>query len=81
MLEKSTCGNGGIGMYKAKNVDTDKALDAIDEARRAQEQIITLEIEKLRAKMEGVYLGLSIAESIFTCSNYEKKEPKLEEMG
>ena len=72
-------------MYKAKNVDTDKALDALYEARGIQEQRINLEIAKLKAKLEGIYEGLSIAESIFLCSNYEKKElPKekaLEEMG
>ena len=68
-------------MYKAKNVDTDKALEALDEARKIQERITNLEIAKLQAKLEGIYKGLSIAESIFTCSNYEKKEPKLEEMG
>ena len=69
-------------MYKAKNVDTDKALDALYEARRIQEQKINLEIAKLNAKLEGIYEGLSIAESIFFCSNYEKKESKaLEEKG
>lgn len=58
--------------YKAKNVDTDKALEALDEARKIQEQRNSLEIAKLNAKLEGIYIGLNIAESIFTCSNYEK---------
>lgn len=69
-------------MYKAKNIDTDKALDALYEARKIQEQKINREIAKLNAKLEGIYEGLSIAESIFFCSNYEKKESKtLAEMG
>lgn len=63
--------------YKAKNVDTDKALDAINEARRVQEHHIAIEKARIDAKMEGIYKGLSIAESIFECSNYEKDvQPK-----
>lgn len=58
--------------YKAKNVDTDKALKAINEARRFFEQRNNLEIAKARAKMEGIYEGLKVAEEIFNCSNYEK---------
>lgn len=64
-------------MYKAKNVDTDKALEALHEARRFQEQDVALEIEKKRAYLNGVYKALDIAESMFSCSNYEKdKEPE-----
>ena len=58
--------------YKAKNVDTDKALKAINEARRFFEQRNNLEIAKAQAKMEGIYEGLKVAEEIFNCSNYEK---------
>lgn len=58
--------------YKAKNVDTDKALEAINEARRYQAQKINEEIVEKRAYLEGVNKGLDIAESIFECSNYEK---------
>lgn len=61
-------------MYKAKNVDTDKALEALSEARRFQESEANLEIEKKRAYLSGVYKGLDIGESIFECSNYEKEE-------
>lgn len=60
--------------YKAKNVDTDKALKAIAEARRIQENLVDKEIMKKRAYLEGIYKGLDIAESIFECSNYEKDE-------
>ena len=60
--------------YKAKNVDTDKALEAISASRKYQEQASTLRIEKERAFQEGVNKGLDIAEELFQCSNYEKKE-------
>lgn len=61
-------------MYLAKNVDTDRALDAINEARKIQRAKIDKEIAEKRAYLAGVEKGLDIAESIFTCSNYEKKE-------
>lgn len=60
--------------YKAKNVDTDKALKAIAEARRIQEDLANKEIMKKQAYLEGIYKGLDIAEGIFECSNYEKDE-------
>ena len=58
--------------YKAKNVDTDKALKAIQEARRIQQERTNLEIAEKRAYLEGINRGLDIAEGIFECSNYEK---------
>lgn len=57
--------------YKAKRVDTDKALQAISDSRRYQERAVCLEIEKKRAFLEGINKGLDIAEELFTCSNYE----------
>lgn len=60
--------------YKAKNVDTDKALEVISDSRKYQEQASILRIEKERAFQEGVNRGLDIAEKLFLCSNYEKKE-------
>ena len=60
--------------YRAKNVDTDKALKAIADARRLQEIRIDKEIAEKRAYLEGINKGLDIAESIFECSNYEKDE-------
>lgn len=60
--------------YKAKNVDTDKALEGINKSRRYQEMATNLKIEKERAFLEGVNKGLDIAEEIFACSNYEKPE-------
>lgn len=35
-------------MYKAKNVDTDKALDYINESRRYEQQAETLEITSVK---------------------------------
>ena len=61
-------------MYKAKNVDTDKALEALNEALKIQREIVEIEIKEKRAYLQGVEKGISIAESIFQCSNYEKTE-------
>lgn len=61
-------------MYKATNIDTDKALEAIDEARKIQERSIFLEIEKKRAYQEGINKAFDITESIFKRPNYEKKK-------
>lgn len=58
-------------MYKAKNVDTDKALNYIDESRRYQERAETLAITSAQKYHEGIRKGLDIAEEIFTCSNCE----------
>lgn len=64
-------------MYKAKNVDTDKALDALNESRVFWKSRIDVEIKEKQAFLAGVNRGLEIAESLFTCSNYEKKEGDL----
>lgn len=61
-------------MYKAKNVDTDKAIDYINESRRYQQQAETLAITSAQKYHEGIRKGLDIAEEIFTCSNCESKE-------
>lgn len=60
--------------YKAKRVDTDKALQAIEESRKYQDRAIHFRIEKERSFLEGVNKGLDIAQGIFECSNYEKDE-------
>lgn len=66
--------------YKAKNVDTDKALKHIEWSRKYQEEAERLELAKVQKYYEGVRKGLDIAEEIFTCANYEKKEePSFEE--
>lgn len=61
-------------MYKAKNIDTDKVLEAINESRICQEKYSQLRREKEISYMEGINKGLDIAESIFECSNYEKDD-------
>lgn len=58
-------------MYKAKNVDTDKALNYINESRRYQQQAENLEIKSAQKYHEGIRKGLDIAEEIFTCGNCE----------
>lgn len=60
-------------MYKAKNVDTDKALEYIGESRRYQERAESLAITSVQKYHEGIRKGLDIAEEIFSCSNCESK--------
>ncbi len=60
--------------YKAKNVDTDKALEHIKWSRKYQDEAERLEIAKTQKYYEGIRKGLDIAEEIFECSNFEKKE-------
>lgn len=59
--------------YKAKNVDTDKALKHIEWNRKYQEEMERLETAKVKKFYEGVREGLNIAEGIFECSNFEKQ--------
>lgn len=60
-------------MYKAKNVDTDKALKALDAALKIQREQTEIEIREKRAFLSGIEKGIYIAKSIFECSNYEKE--------
>ena len=60
--------------YKAKNVDTDKALEHIEWSRKYQDEAERLALAKTQKYYEGVRKGLDIAEEIFTCANYEKDE-------
>lgn len=60
--------------YKAKNVDTDKALEHIEWSRKYQDEAERLETAKVQKYHEGIRKGLDIAEEIFECSNFEKKE-------
>ena len=59
-------------MYKAKNVDTDKALEALEKSREIQDRKRAAEIRETQKYYEGVCKGLDIAEEIFHCSYYEK---------
>lgn len=60
--------------YKAKNVDTEKALEYIEWNRKYQDELERLEMAKTQKYYEGVRKGLDIADEIFECSNYEKSE-------
>ncbi len=61
-------------MYKATNIDTDKALEAIETFRRRQSKLHQHELYGLQKYYEGVEKGLELAESLFECSCYEKDE-------
>ncbi len=63
-----------MNSYKAKNVDTDKALKYLKDTSRYQFEMENLEIAKVHRYYEGIRKGLGIAEGIFECSNFEKKE-------
>lgn len=58
--------------YKAKNVDTNKVLKAIerDEAHFLNQR--AREIYGIEKYYEGLLKGLSVARGYFECSNYEK---------
>lgn len=62
--------------YIAKNIDTEKALEALESARHIQEQYEHEEQVKMQAHYDGVRKGLEIAESVFHCTNYEKPPAK-----
>lgn len=61
-------------MYKATNIDTDKALEAIEAFRRSQSTAHQKELYGIQKYYEGLEKGLELAESLFECSFYEKKE-------
>lgn len=61
-------------MYKATNIDTDKALKAIEAFRRNKSLEQQKELYGIQKYYEGLEKGLELAESLFECSNYEKKE-------
>ena len=61
-------------MYKATNIDTDKALEAIESFRRAKSLEHQKELHGINKYYEGLEKGLELAESLFECSAYEKEE-------
>ena len=61
-------------MYKATNIDTDKALEAINAERLSRQLESKIRIEKEISYMEGLNKGLNIAEGLFKCANYEKTD-------
>lgn len=60
-------------MYKATNIDTDKALKAIEEFRHNASREHQRELYGVQKYYEGLEKGLALAESLFECSNYEKE--------
>lgn len=61
-------------MYKATNIDTDKALEAIESFRHSKSLEHQKELYGINKYYEGLEKGLELAERLFECSNYEKKE-------
>lgn len=61
-------------MYKATNIDTDKALEAIESFRHSKSLEHQKELYGIQKYYEGVEKGLELAESLFECSAYEKEE-------
>lgn len=59
-------------LYKAKGVDTDKVLKAIEDDRIHFERQKAFEIHGINKYYEGIQKGLDIAQGYFECSNYEK---------
>ena len=59
-------------MYKATNVDTDKALKAITEARKRARNEEILKQHEIQKYYEGYHAGLDMVEDIFGCKDYEK---------
>lgn len=61
-------------MYKAKNIDTDKALQAIEAYRLRKEYDYDRDLYGLKKYYAGIQAGLDFAESLFECANYEKEK-------
>lgn len=58
-------------MYKAKNVDTDKALNYINYSREYQNNTKAIKLVEIEKYYDGVQKGLDIADEIFTSVNCE----------
>lgn len=61
-------------MYKAKHVDTDKAIEHIEYLIKQSYIDQTFKKQKIDEYYEGLRKGLDIAESLFECSNFETDE-------
>lgn len=59
-------------MYKARNVDTDKALEYIDSMREYYESERRCQEREIKKYYEGFNRALDIVKEIFECSNFEK---------
>ena len=65
-------------MYKAKNIDTDKALQAIEAYRLRKEYDYDRDLYGLKKYYAGIQAGLDFAENLFKCANYEKEKVRTE---
>ena len=61
-------------IYKAKNIDTEKAERHLRDLLMDSQTRQAREREKIEKYYEGYREGIENAISIFYCSNYEKKE-------
>lgn len=59
--------------YKAENVDTDKALEYIENCRKGNAEEERIKMISTQKFHEGVSHGLDMAEEIFRRRNYEKQ--------
>lgn len=65
-------------MYKAKNIDTDKALQAIEDYRLRKEYDYDRDSYALKKYYDGLKAGLDFAENLFKCAIYEKEKVRTE---
>jgi len=61
-------------IYKAENVDTDKALEYIQTCLDIDMQRELRESAEVRKYHEGYRDGIEVAKSIFGCANFEKDD-------
>ncbi len=64
--------------YRAKHVDTDKAIEHIEYLIKKSYTDQAFKKQKIDEYYEGLRKGLDIAESLFECSNFEVDERKEE---
>lgn len=61
-------------IYKAENIDTEKAIKHLDDLIKNSIIKQNLERAKIEKYYEGYRDGIEDAKNMFYCSNYEKKE-------
>ena len=60
--------------YKVKDLDTDKALEFIEDVRKEMKEERRIEEEKTKAYYKGIEKGLDIVKEIFSNAKLEKEE-------
>ena len=66
-------------IYKAENIDTDKAIGFLNNCIEYSNNDERLEREKIQEYYRGFRDGIERAKEMFYCCNYEKKERKEDE--